>query len=36
MQSFGFSEAPAVWRTGAFNSAQQGYLAHHRADVFVA
>ncbi|TPL49891.1 HNH endonuclease signature motif containing protein [Mesorhizobium sp. B2-4-6] len=36
MQSFGFSEAPAVWRTGAFNAMQQGYLAHHRADVFVA
>ncbi|PZV39537.1 HNH endonuclease [Mesorhizobium kowhaii] len=36
MQRFGFAEAPAVWRTGAFNPPQQGYLAQHRADVFVA
>lgn len=36
MQSFGFSEAPAVWRTAAFTPPQQGYLAHHLTDVFVA
>lgn len=36
MQRFGFSEAPAVWHAGAFSPPQQSYLAHHRADVFVA
>jgi hypothetical protein len=35
MQRFGFAEAPAVWRAGAFSPPQQGYLAQHRADVFV-
>ncbi|MCZ8546620.1 HNH endonuclease [Mesorhizobium qingshengii] len=35
MQSFGFSEAPVVWRTEAFTQPQQSYLAQHRADVFV-
>ncbi|MER9411637.1 HNH endonuclease signature motif containing protein [Mesorhizobium sp. M0589] len=36
MQSFGFAEAPAVWRTSTFTPPQQAYLAHHREDVFVA
>jgi putative restriction endonuclease len=36
MRRFGFAEAPAAWRTGAFNPPQRGYLAHHRTDVFVA
>ena len=35
-QRFGVAEAPAAWGTGAFEPLQRGYLAHHRADVFVS
>lgn len=35
-QRFGVAEAPAAWGTGAFRPLQRGYLAHHRADVFVS
>ncbi len=36
MERFGFSEAPAVWRTDSFAPAQSGYLDYHRSQVFVA
>ena len=36
MERFGFSEAPANWRTDSFSPAQQTYLAYHRSQVFVA
>lgn len=35
-QRFGVAEAPANWHAGDFAPRQRGYLAHHRADVFVA
>jgi len=35
-QRFGVAEAPTAWGTGAFRPLQRGYLAHHRADVFVS
>lgn len=36
MQRFGLAEAPATWHVGAFTAQQQGYLAHHRTEVFVS
>ena len=36
MQRFGFAEAPVSWHVGAFTAQQQGYLAHHRTEVFVS
>ena len=35
-ERFGFEEAPAVWRTESFAARQQGYLAYHRAQVFIS
>jgi hypothetical protein len=35
-EPFGVGEAPATWRAGAFAAGQQGYMAFHRKDVFVA
>lgn len=36
VERFGFAEAPAIWRTGAFRSKQRDYLDYHRSDVFVS
>jgi putative restriction endonuclease len=36
MQRFGFAEAPVIWNAGVFAPPQQGYLAHHRVEVFLA
>ncbi len=35
-QRFGVSEPPSVWRTEAFDTAQNPYLAYHRSEVFIA
>ncbi|WP_428150695.1 HNH endonuclease [Brevundimonas sp.] len=35
-QRFGVSEPPSVWMTDAFHPAQNGYLAYHRSQVFIA
>ena len=34
-KQFGLSEAPMAWNANAFHPAQQGYLAYHRANVYV-
>jgi len=34
-QRFGVSEAPAVWNTDVFGSAQSEYLGYHRKQVFI-
>lgn len=36
VERFGFAEAPAIWRTGAFRAKQRFYLTYHRSDVFVS
>jgi putative restriction endonuclease len=35
-ERFGVAEAPAAWRIKAFETARCGYLAYHRAEVFVS
>lgn len=34
-EHFGFSEAPATWRTRGFADPQYKYLAYHRSEIFV-
>jgi putative restriction endonuclease len=34
-RQLGFSEAPMTWNAQAFHPAQRGYLAYHRASVYV-
>lgn len=34
-ERFGFSEAPAVWRTASFSVGRHSYLAYHRSNVFI-
>jgi putative restriction endonuclease len=36
IERFGFSEAPAVWRTGDFIPSKRGYMDYHRKEVFVS